>query len=321
MNPFLTVTLLVFNLATVLLHVVGSVCLMKIYKLRNTQTHRNQQTLIFHLSISLIIISLSSFVRHVSLYVNDTESDTESIERRQYIKIFSHTGTCFVYYMDMLYIIIDRLLSVALDLRYRMYCTKRRLKILLLVTWAIAIGMIVGFGTAHYKFTYDWEGPIYLYIYPTLDAAVVLASVAMYSYIFVEYKRSSERRRAMIQIQGSSSTPLSSFRLFRQSKFFIQILLVGSFTAFVVLPDLVLMYYGALGMEISETVCEYCSISYTISDMTCGLIYIFLQPSVRKLLRNKMRRVDSAVGNNRIAPNQQVPPTVCTRSTTVQLPN
>ena len=119
--------------------------------------------------------------------------------------------------------------------------------------------------------------------------------------MFLEYKRSRERRRVETP---SSAAAMYSFALLKQTKFYIPMLLVGTFIVFMVVPDMVMLFYGILGETISETLTVSCSISYTISSIADGVIYIFLQPAVMSLLKTSIGKLIDASGFMMVAESE-----------------
>ena len=93
---------------------------------------------------------------------------------------------------------------------------------------------------------------------------------------------------------SSNATVMSSFALLKETKFYIPMLLVVTFIVFMVVPDLVMLFYGILGGNMSETLTVFCSISYSVSNIADGVIYIFLQPAVMSLLRKFIGKLINA---------------------------
>ena len=114
-----------------------------------------------------------------------------------------------------------------------MYCTGKRIKILLLITWTGGIILIVSISLAHHFFDYDWETPAYHYFYPSLDFSIIIATLVTYSFLFSKYKQSWRKNN---NTNETGEIRVSAFTLFRRSKFYIPALLVGTFIVFMVVP-------------------------------------------------------------------------------------
>ena len=253
--------------------------------------------------LSLPSLLVSQFITYIYVLFNNvyfTWLSTEEIlsisisipgvvvnQVKEYLLIVMFTGISFAFYMGMLYIILDRLLSIVLHMRYRVYCTSTSIKCVLITTWFVGGVMILTVSVARYKFNFDWETIFYIYFYPTLAFAIILVTFVTYSFIFSKYKKSyiTHRTRRSIQSGQSKKTTVSSFTLFRKSKFYIPALLVGTFIVFMVVPDLVMLFYGVLGNNMSDTLFDVCMLSYAVSNIADGSIYIFMQPAVISLLK------------------------------------
>ena len=59
------------------------------------------------------------------------------------------------------------------------------------------------------------------------------------------------------------------------------VLLILSFLIFMIVPDLIYLFVGIINGNETETLLTACWISYAVSMITDGLIYIFMQAPVR----------------------------------------
>ena len=209
-----------------------------------------------------------------------------------------YTGLSFVFFMAILFIIMDRFLSVLLNVKYGIYCTKKRIKRLLITTWVIGSVIAVSISVAQYTCNYEWEHKLYIYFYPIMEFSIIAVTFATYSFIFSRYKKSLQQHRTT-RCGEFNTTSSSSFTLFRKSKFYIPVLLVGTFIVFMVLPDMVMLYYGVLGNNMSETLSAFCMLSYSLSNLADGWIYIFMQPPVVLFLKRRLMRCINFLGVQR----------------------
>ena len=58
-------------------------------------------------------------------------------------------------------------------------------------------------------------------------------------------------------------------------------------TSYVNISDMVVLFYGILGDNMSEYLLGVAMISYAVSNIVDGWIYIFLQPRVSRLVKRK----------------------------------
>merc|ERR1712080_597074 len=107
-----------------------------------------------------------------------------------YMLITFFTGLSSVFFIDMIYVILDRLLSIWLNLKYPIYCTQSTTKCLLYLTLTIGIVMSISVSIAHRYFGYDWETAFFTYFYPTFEFTIIIATLITYIFIFTKYKGS-----------------------------------------------------------------------------------------------------------------------------------
>ena len=83
----------------------------------------------------------------------------------------------------------------------------------------------------------------------------------------------------------------SKFSHFKESVYFIPTLLIGTFLLFMVIPDLTYIFVGIVSNRRSPQLLAACFLSYSVSALTDAWIYIYLQRDVRKLMKDKWRRI------------------------------
>lgn len=282
----LDVTLLILNIANVILHGIGSYLLTCIYRKGERSA---QKIFIINLSVCELVMNLMECIRRtIELYkLADSLSHTAN-EFQHYLLIVIFTGVSFVFYMDMIFLTLDRLLNIILNFKYPIYCNESIAKYLLFVTWIIGAMISLSVIIAHYVIEYTWESFFFKYFYPTLEIAFILLALGTYVVIFRYYRKSLE-----IQFKNKkySNNETEDSNVFRISRFFVPILLIASFIIFMLIPDLVYLFYGILGKNESKTLLACCWISYAISNLLDGWIYIFMQKSVKTTLKKKLRRL------------------------------
>ena len=121
-----------------------------------------------------------------------------------------------------------------------------------------------------FQFTY------YTYVYPALDVILVTESVLVYSYIFYQLRKKRNVIRALESIHGNAKGR-------KKPQFLVPFSIIASFTLFFVIPDLVIATNGI------ETIRKIDFI-YQFNAIADALIYIFLQPPIRRRLFRLIRR-------------------------------
>ena len=78
--------------------------------------------------------------------------------------------------------------------------------------------------------------------------------------------------------------------MFRQSRFHMCVLLISTFVLFMVVPNMVYLFYGVVGGHKSDTLDDALLILFNCSYLLDAWIYIFAQRSVRHLCCRKMHK-------------------------------
>lgn len=324
MTLALHITLFVLITINICVLGLGSFSLIHVYK-------NGRQTVELLLIINLSVIELSmkifEFIRHVLAFVRQyTRYDSVVTREIQYhIKILLFTGFTPIYYISMTYITINKLLDIALNIRYALYVHEERAKRLVQITWFICPIMAATCSLAHACVGYRFENVFYTYIYPTFDFGFVLVALVTYSFIFHRFKKtrlkpppSSTRKvggttTATRKVGADETPPPTNIRLatrfvrqsiitinvFQNSRFYVSVFLILSFLTFLVIPDIVYLVYGIILNHDSSTLKSAIQIFYEISFLVDGYIYIFMQPNVRDFVRRKLGCYNNGQDNGR----------------------
>ena len=146
----------------------------------------------------------------------------------------SQLGLAYYMVLAMVYINIDRLLLILLNMRYKIYVTKKRVSFVIIATWVAYILTFLGvtftneskniqiFIDRRYRAIFN------RYIALSLDGVYVLSAVVIYSIIFHNCI-DSERRVRNGEIVPSFK---DIYRSFRRSRFYFAFLLILSYTLF-----------------------------------------------------------------------------------------
>lgn len=319
---YIQIILLVLNLLNVVVHLIGMILLIHLYKKCRKKA---QQLYLIHLSIAEFCMNLLEAVRITMNYCSEqyygNQGDAEVISQiRHYLLIVQFTGVSITYYFDMIYITVDRLMVIYLSFRYRKYWNGKRAKYLLLVTWFIALttSTIVALSYHYYKF--QWEPVFFKYFFPTIEFLFILLAIPIYVLIFRRYtkkrktlsKRRDEdnnsREHDLATRTESNGSHLINFRFFslgshaaqhasqngsadfKRSVFYIPFLLITTFLVFMVIPDLCYLFIAIIYENPSETLSTLCWISYAVSNLIDAWIYIFLQHHVLNFLKKGFSR-------------------------------
>ena len=287
MYLIMDVTLLVLNIGNVALHGFGVYILTSLY---NQGQRNTQNVFLINLSISEMLINFVVCLRRISDFISVSDDKPTIINRiNNYMTIVLYTGMFPVYYMVMVYITLDRLLNILLSLRYCIYCTGTKAKRLLQVTWIVALLICTSVSLTHHFNGYIWQTTFFMYVYPTFDFGFI--TLALITYVFIFFKYSKSQR---IYSQSSRQPNIkreSTFQTFCKSNFFVAVLLILTFVIFMLIPNIVYLFYGIVGNNESDTLSAICDVLYEISNLADGWIYIFMQKSVKAMVWTKMHNL------------------------------
>ena len=112
-----------------------------------------------------------------------------------------------------------------------------------------------------------------------------------YAFIFHKYKE-TRLMPTQMKTNGSKDHQLeSTFKIFRNSRFFVSLLLILNILVLVVVPDLTYLFYGVVRYHKTGTVDDITLILFLLSYLFDAFIYTFIQRPVRRLLWKKMLKV------------------------------
>lgn len=246
-----------------------------------------QTILLMNLSVSELLLNILEMVRSCLSLTKRYYIAMDLVKNlSKYISIVIYTGACTSFYLGMVYLTADRLLSVTLNLRYNIHCTKRRAKIVLLLTWftSLITPILIIVGADLYNF--QWIDFTYMILFPLFDFGFVFLAIITYVVLFMKYKKSRQFQEKQVGTNRINKEN-SSAQLFRKSRFIVSVYLIGTFLVFTIVPDLTYLFVGIINNNKTDLLLEVCNISFAISNMADALIYIFVQTSIRKLLYDK----------------------------------
>ena len=298
MSLILEIFVLVFGLINIVIHSIG--CHLLRYLVKNVE-QTPQIIYVFQLSVCQILlnilVSLATILKMASL-------ETAHV----YVDLVYLSGPWLVYFLLMCAITFDKLLEIILHLRYPRFWNDVKATRMAIVGWMAGVLLTIFTCLYHMYSGGDILKTYFTYWYPTFHFFFIILTVTTYVIIFRHFKRSRVAPHNF-NVQPGHAKSLSAFRIFLKSRFYTVVLLIGTYVLLVVIPDLVYLFYGYLQNNDKKYLLEIiCYLSYTIEGSTDAYIYIFLQPSVRRLLWKKlrMRQTEEGVGNidRRIARNE-----------------
>ena len=297
MDLIIDVILISLNVTNVCLHGIGIYLLVCLQKVGEPSI---QNMFILNLSVSELLMNATEILRRCFLLILLDSLRSSTIEKiKHYLSIIMFTGISVVFYMNMVYITLDRLLHIALNIRYRVYWSTAKAKCLLQITWIVGMLTCLCISIVDVFTNFKWEPLFYIYFYPIMEFAFVLLAVTTYFFIFQKYKKSYRVSSQRTKNVPTDKKAESSFRIFQKSRFFVPVLLILTFIIFMLIPDLIYLFVGVIKKNKSDILLASCWISYAVSNAVDACIYIFMQDPVKKLLWKKVRRLLELVFNIR----------------------
>lgn len=292
----LDITLLILNIFNIFLHGAGFYLLHCLY-LNGMDYSRH--LLLMNLSL---IEGLANFVDLLQVPITNMVRVSEETfyvirDVQIYIGITYDCMFGVLYHLAMIFIVFDRFMDIFLSIQYPAYWSLKKTQYLLRATWAVAAIFAICACLVFRVCGSDITVKFSKYFTPIVDIIFVVISVGTYSFIFVKFKQTRSSPTQNVEHKGYESDSMrqnnyqSIFKIFRQSKFFISVLLIVSFIIFIVVPDLLNAFMFVDDMHPPYELMVTFLLFNSMSDLVDGYIYIFIQGYVRKLLWKKLRKI------------------------------
>ncbi len=188
-----------------------------------------------------------------------------------------------IYFFNVLLCIsIDRLLGAIFPLKHRVIVTKHRLKTILTITWIFCVVILItGITlvlTKHLISIWLIYLRVKLYFYITIDCLIVLIFIVTYGSILAKIIRRRKVANATRQTNAQTRKNL----IFRNNKRFFKVagLIIFTYIIFFLIPGVILSLFVH-----ENAVKEYIFIFFSFGIIVDPLVYIFLQPELRKRLK------------------------------------
>ena len=160
----LSIVLTGLGLINCILHSIG------IYLMRCLQ--RQGQLRIHHvylvsLSSSELLMNLLDVIKISMSYHQNSSSTLTQISN--YIVLVQFTGAAIVFHFSMIFITVDRLLEILLNIKYPIYWNEDKAKRLLIALWIVSfiITIIVALCQKYLKL--EWESYFFTYFFPIIE--------------------------------------------------------------------------------------------------------------------------------------------------------
>lgn len=278
LNEVYLVMIIILSAIGALLHILGSYVLLTLFR---KVRQKVQWIYLINLSIAeglnnlfLFCFEVATLVSNRLLYFEEIGYYTVTISN-----ILSHN--C---YFCLIYLTLDRLVSVLLPFKYSSYWSTYKAVLLSVVTWLVLL--IVSAVVLLTKIRYELYS--YKYVGSTLDVLFLVIAAVSYALIFVRYSASKKSMRGRINYPSKKEENNRNRRLkmkwvgLRKSFFFTPLMLVLNFVFFYDIPNLIYLFVCLIPRSCSMHVRSVLLMLYVVRTISDALLYIFLLRRVRK---------------------------------------
>ena len=218
------------------------------------------------INLCCIDLSLSIFLIIDRMLILFKVSYSHNIFVLSVCLVTANTG----YYGATFSLIMDRYLHIRLNIKYVVYCSKKKILIATMILWVLFVLSGSLFEVYQVKHIFV--------IYAVFDSIILLFSTYVYTNALLLFKKQKANVRSNQYDKG----------IFKGLAISAAIIL--AFAVLVAIPDSLLAITSINGnLNFNEKVYRYTSIVFPISLWTDASIYIFLSPKVRFVLKKKLK--------------------------------
>ena len=251
---------------------------------RYTNLQQSQRFYLINLSLSEFLICFLGIWKRISKIYGWSDEKT-------YIRYVQAGIATFAYYFVMIALTLDRFFEVFLNIRYPLFFTLTKTKIIVGIVWAMSAFFTVMLCVMN---TTNPEVPneILTYFYFVFGIICVVVSIFTYSYIMKKIYTNKVGNIVPRESTGSSTDQAVAHA--KQKKRLIQsmylpFLLLVTFVIFVVVPEIVYFVYDLLQLNMSDSVSTTLTTSYFLAYTSDVFIYILGSKYIRFVILRKAR--------------------------------
>ena len=258
MQDYLQIASICLIVISAVFNIIGIYTLTKI-----SRVETNQIIILKSLSVADVFLSFG-------WYNWEPDNAFQTTEPKIAWRIFwsVRTGIYLAWYATMYMLMLDRFIGSNFPFRHRVLLSKRNIRTGVVVAWVFGLSNSAGYSLAAVKRIHDVYAK---FIWGALDGVYVLFFMVTYSSIFFIALR---KRR--------NPEPDQELKFMR-----VTTVIFVSFMIFEVIPNLARVVLMQLDI-VSEISQRIISFSFALNLLADPLIYIFLQPRARKLLKKQL---------------------------------
>ena len=265
----------------VLLIIAGVVNILGIYLLYHlTSKLKEHRALLFFLSgITIVTILLESIY-----WIGEMAKLQENSSRLLQVITIIDLGVVCAYYLSLFILTLDRLFAVSYPFAYKRLFKVKKVYLAMVVCWISGTLSSIPFYFLDYNEIYDIY---YKYIILALDGLILVTVMVTYIFILqLIFKRHWKEKKL---VKTGKIPAYNRQNLNRNYKLLSTFLLIlTTFLIFVVIPDIYFVYRGVICDYMSMIEKDIISLLWQVNYIIDALVYIFLDPAVKKVLKGKI---------------------------------
>ena len=237
-----SLTLLCLNIANVFLHSLGFYLTLFLHK---NGLKGAQQLYLIHLSVCELIMNILEMLRRLCHLIPFTPHTHQYAQHVQYyIMIVLYTGITPVFHAILIFLTVDRLLTVALSLKYSAFWDEGRAHRLVIGTWAVGLLSCVCVGAAYHEYNFNWKNIFFKFVFPMFEILFPILASITYSKLFNKHRKSYRMSRQVRHCRARRNAVrkvTTGLRVFWKSRFIISVNIIVCFVLFRLAPTFVYM--------------------------------------------------------------------------------
>lgn len=264
-----SITLLTFGIVNILLHTSGSYVLI---------LHQRKQRVDSPRDLFLVNLGISEVLKNLLYLLSNTLMGLMQVQNIKPVICNLVWNMNLIYFCSMFIVTTDRLLAALLNLKYRIYSTYAKGKRVIISQW------ILGAILAGISIKFNWFSefkPFNCKLMVLLSSFYLFYAIITYCIIFKKFIRSKQATQL-------TNVKINVLKRFRQSKFYVSVLLITSFVTFIILPDILVFFFMKSSLTPQVKLLDVWIFVRQISDTCDWCIYIFAKDATRKLFLKKI---------------------------------
>ena len=254
------------------LHMLGCILL---YKTKIQLV--NQRIILINLSLVEMLLSFSVTANCMVLYYFKM-----AVVQWQYIELFMQTFLGFLLKCLMFHLLVDRMLDIHLHMRYPIVCTQKCVIKILACLWIFnLLAAITAVITRIFTNNYIQTMFVTVYFYTATDVSILLVTIACFIFLYMKVK-------SLVNCRTTCCRSRLKHKVGQyKKKFLLPCLIVTSYILFNLSGVIVLTIRTQMSRTnaCSQRLLFAARILLSLGLLSDCVLYVFLQPQVRKLLK------------------------------------